>query len=144
MFHDKIKDHVKMQICKMCKFFEEKLSVNVRACQQQLNVVDCWVYTVANVFHLLLGVNISAKKICNDQIRPHLLKCHRFGDFNEFSLNKPDERSTLPRKTIKFDVFCNYRFSWVWYHSKNKNLNMAQCDSCQNCYFRKSEDIPDA
>ena len=76
----------------MCKFFEEKLSVNVRACQQQSNGVDCGVYTVANAFHLLLGVNISAKKICEDQIRPHLLKCHKSGDYNEFSLSKPDEK----------------------------------------------------
>ena len=29
MFYKKIKDHVKMQICKMCKFFQEELSVNV-------------------------------------------------------------------------------------------------------------------
>ena len=77
----------------MCKFFEEKLSANVRACQQLLNNVDCGVYTVTNAFHLLSGVNISAKKICGDQIRPHLLTCHKSGDFNEFSSNKPDDKA---------------------------------------------------
>ena len=34
------------------------------------------------------GVNIKANKICEDQIRPHLLKCYKSGDFNEFSLSK--------------------------------------------------------
>ena len=29
------------------------------------------------------------------------------------------------------------RFSWIWHYSKNKDLNMAQCDSCQNWYYRK-------
>ena len=27
------------------------------------------------------------------------------------------------------------------YHSKNQNLNMAQCDSYQNWYHRNSENI---
>ena len=76
MFHGKIKDHVKMQIC---KFFEE-LSVDFQACQQQSNDVDCGVYAVANAFNLPSGVNISAKKICEDQMRPHLLKCHKSGE----------------------------------------------------------------
>ena len=36
----------------------------------------------------------------------------------------------MPRKkTMKFDVFCNCRFPWVWCHSKNKDLNMVQYDS---------------
>ena len=77
VFGGKIKDQVKMQICKMCKFFDEKFSVNVRASQQQLNGVDCGVYTLANAFHLILGVNIGAKKSCEDQIRSHLLKSHK-------------------------------------------------------------------
>ena len=34
LFHRKIKDRVKMQISKLCKLFEEGLSVNVRVCQK--------------------------------------------------------------------------------------------------------------
>ena len=88
---------------------KEEHSVNVQACQQQSNRVDCGVYTVVNAFRLVSGVNISAKRIFEDQSRR--------------------KSSTLSRKTIRFDVLCNYKFSWVWYH-KNKDLNMAQCDSC--------------
>ena len=66
--------------------------MDVRACQQQLNVAYCGVYAVANVFHLLSGVNIKAKKICEDEIRPHLLTCLKSGHFNEFPSSKPDEK----------------------------------------------------
>ena len=66
--------------------------MNVQACQQQSNRVDCGVYTVANAFHLLSEVNISAKRIYEDQMRPHLLKCLKSGHFNEFSLSKPDKK----------------------------------------------------
>ena len=74
LLHEKIKDHVKMQICNMYKFFEEELSVNVRACQQQSNRVDCGVSTLENAFYLLPEVNISRKRICEYQMRSHLLK----------------------------------------------------------------------
>ena len=106
----------------MCKFFEEELSVNVQACQQQSHRVDCGFYTVVNAFHLVSGVNISAKRICEDQSRR--------------------KSSTLSRKTIRFDALCSYIFPWVWYH-KNKGLNMVQCDSCQNWYHQKCENMPD-
>ena len=67
--------------------------MNVQACQQQSNRVDWGVYTVANAFHLLSGVNISSKRIYKDQMRPRLLKCLKSGHFNEFSSSKPDEKA---------------------------------------------------
>ena len=65
---------------------------NVRAYQQQFNSVDCGVDTVANVFHLLSWVNISMRKIYEDQIRPHLLTCIKSGRFNELPSSKPGEK----------------------------------------------------
>ena len=67
--------------------------MNVQACQQQSNRVDWGVYTVANAFHLLSGVNISSKRNYEDQMRPRLLKCLKSGHFNEFSSSKPDEKA---------------------------------------------------
>ena len=49
LFYGKIKGHVKMQACNIYKFLEEELSVNVRACQQQSNRIDCGAYTVGSV-----------------------------------------------------------------------------------------------
>ena len=134
-----------MQNCKMCKFFEEKLSANVRACQQLLNNVDCGVYTVANAFQLLSGVNLSAKKIWRDQIRPHVLKCHKSGDFNEFSSNKQDEKAAhCQEKRLNLMYFAIADFHEYGITTIiTINLNMVQCDSCQNWYHRKSENILD-
>ena len=73
----------------MCEY----TSVNIRACQQQSNSLGCGVYTVKNAFHLLSGVNMSAKRIYEDQMRPHLLKCLKSGQFNEFLSSKLDEKA---------------------------------------------------
>ena len=99
LFYGKIEDHIKMHICNIYKFYKEELSVNIRACQQQSNRVDCGVYTVVNAFHLLSGVNISAKRICEDQMRPRLLKYLKSGYFNEFHLVKLDEKAVHCEET---------------------------------------------
>ena len=126
MFRGKTKDHANMQICKTCKFFEEILTVNVRASQQQLNGVDCGVYTVANACRLLLGVNITVKKICQDQGRPHLLKCHKSGDFNEFSSSKPDEKAAYyEEKRLTLMYFAITDFHGYGITAKNENLSMT-------------------
>ena len=48
LFHGKIRDHVKMQICNIFICSGKELMVNVKACQQQTNGVDCGVFAVAN------------------------------------------------------------------------------------------------
>ena len=30
----------------------------------------------------------------------------------------------------------------VWYHSKSPDINMAECDTCHNCFPKKCENIP--
>ena len=88
----------------MNKCFEEELSANVGTCQQQSNGVDYEVCAVANVFHSISAVNISAKRICKDHITPHLLRCLKSGHFNEFPSNKPDEKAVnCQEKKIKPD-----------------------------------------
>ena len=44
LFHDKISKNVKMQICSIFKCCGKELTVNVKACQQQTNAVDCRVF----------------------------------------------------------------------------------------------------
>ena len=39
------------------------MKVNVNACQQQTNVVDCGVFAIANMFHILAGADIGRTKI---------------------------------------------------------------------------------
>ena len=80
------------------------------------------------LFHLQSWVKINIKRIYEDQIGLHLLICLKSGYFNELPLSKPG-RKVIKKIYFFFDVFCNCRFPWVWCHSKNKDLNMAQCDS---------------
>ena len=57
-----------------------------------------------------------------------------------------DIRGGCPRDVLVTNI-CRLgykcRFSWIWHYSKNKDLNMAECDSCQNWYHRKYENIRD-
>ena len=53
LVHVKIKDHVKMQICNIFKCSGKELTVNVKACQQQTNGIDCGVFDVTNMFILI-------------------------------------------------------------------------------------------
>ena len=50
--------------------------------------VECGVYTVSNIFNLLLLVNISVKKNYEDQIRPHLLNLDTLMSFHRVSQGK--------------------------------------------------------
>ena len=84
LFHGKIRDHVKMQICNIFKCNGKELTVNVKACKQQTNGVDCGVFAVANLFHILTGADIDRTKIQDDKMRDHLLQCIKSGHFKEF------------------------------------------------------------
>ena len=84
LFHGKIRDHVKMQICSIFKCSGNELTVNVKACQQQTNGADCGVFAVANLFHILTGADIGRTKIQEDKMRNHLLQFIKSGHFKEF------------------------------------------------------------
>ena len=106
-----------------CKF------ATIRACQQKSNRVDCGVYTVANIFHLLswVNVNISVKRIYEDQIRPHLSTCRKSGHSNEFPSSKPGEKVRhCQKKPIKCDVFATADFHeyGVTHRFFNKNAKI--------------------
>ena len=63
LFHGKIKDHVKMQICIIFKCSGKELRVNVKASQQQKNSVGCGVYAIVNMFYLIRNADIGRTKI---------------------------------------------------------------------------------
>ena len=43
----------------------------------------------------------------------------------------------FPEKITTVEIFC----MWVFYHSKNLDLNIAECDICHTWYHRKNEKI---
>ena len=125
LFHGKIRDHVKMQICNIFKCNGKELTVNVKACKQQTNGDDCGVFAVANLFHILTGADIGRTKIREDKMRDHLLQCIKSGHFKGFEKSASSDIVFCKIKKIKIQIFCYCRFPWAWYHPKNKDLNMA-------------------
>ena len=63
LFHGKIKDHIKMQVCNLYECPEDEVVIKVRICQQQTNAVDCGVYAVTNAFYVLSNVDISSRRL---------------------------------------------------------------------------------
>ena len=52
LFHDKTRNHEKLQICNIFKWSRKELKVNVKAYQQQTNGANCGVFTVVNLFYI--------------------------------------------------------------------------------------------
>ena len=127
-------DHVKMQICNNFKCSGKELTVDVKACQQQTNGADCGVFAVGKLFHILAGADIGRKKFQEYKMRDHLL---------QYIKSEISDIVFCKIKKIKIQIFCYCRFPWAWYHSKNKDLDMACSDSCKEWYHRKCENIPD-
>ena len=134
LFHGKIMDHVKMQICNIFKCSGKDLTVNMKACQQQTNGADCGVFAVGKLFHILASADIGRTKIREDKMRDHLLQCIKSGHFKESEKSDSSDIVFCKIKKIKIQIFCYCRFHWAWYHSKNKDLDMACCDSCKEWY----------
>ena len=69
LFHGRIRDHVKLQICNIYKSENSLLQINIRSCRQQTNGVDCGIYAVANAFYILSGTDVSNIKIDENRMR---------------------------------------------------------------------------
>ena len=54
---------MKMQICNVYKYSGKTLTINEKACQEQANGIDSGIFAVANMFHIVIGINIGRTKI---------------------------------------------------------------------------------
>ena len=75
---------MKMQICNVYKYSDKTLTINEKACQEQANGIDSGVFAVANMFHIVIGINIGRTKIWEDKMRHHLLQCIKSRHFQGF------------------------------------------------------------
>ena len=143
LFYGRIRDHVKLQICNIYKSENSLLQISIRSCQQQTSGVDCGISAVANAFYILSETDVSNIKIHENRKRAHFLQCLELGRFEPFP-EKQTNTVTLfpPEKITTVEVFCICKMLWVWYHSKNPDLNMAECDTCHTSYHKKCENIP--
>ena len=124
-------------------YYDSLLQINIRSCQQQTNGVDCGIYTVANAFYISSGTDMSNIKNDENRMKSHFLQCLELGRFELFPEKQTNTVTLLsPEKITTVEVFCICKMLWVWYHSKNPDLNMAECDTCHTWYHRKCENIP--
>ena len=101
----------------------------------------CFFYTINNSVH---NSDISSRLLKKKAMQEHLLQCIKVGKFVEFPESGPTKIVLYClERSAKFDVFRNCRLPWVWYHSKNKDLNTTQRDSCKKWFHQKSRNIPD-
>ena len=93
--------------------------------------MHCGIYAVANAFYILSGTDVLNIKIDENRMRAHFLQCLELGRFEPFP-EKQKNTITLfsPEKITRVEVFCICKIPWVWYHSKNPDLNMIECDTC--------------
>ena len=91
LFHGKIKDHIKMQVCNLYKCPKDEVVIKVCICKQQTNTVDYGIYAVAKTFYILSNVDISSRGLKESAIQEHLLQCIKVGNFVEFTESEPTE-----------------------------------------------------
>ncbi|XP_065682897.1 uncharacterized protein LOC136071707 isoform X1 [Hydra vulgaris] len=142
LFHGQVKDHVKQQICNIYKTKGKILTIHVRKCQQQTNGVDCGIFAIANALNILHKFDIGALSLDKDKVRKHFIECIKKRHFSAFPVCQSKSRFN-EEKIITLEISCSCRSNWVWYHAKNTNLHMVQCDMCSEWYHKKCENISD-
>ena len=89
---------------------------------------------MVNMFHVLTGADIGQTKIREDKMKDHPLQCIKSGYSQEFEKSDSSDTAFCKIMEIKFQIFCYCRFPWAWYHFKEKDLNIACCNSCKEWY----------
>ena len=141
LFHGRVKDTIKLQICKIMKCKSSTLTINVQPVQQQTNSVDCGIFSVAFMYYQLCGKNVSLISLDPEKLRAHFLLCLQNGIFTDFPETNSSTLERNPGKLIKATLFCSCKTIWLWYHGKDANMRMALCDKCESWYHTKCENI---
>ena len=80
----------------------KELTVNVKACQQQANGVDCGDFLIANMFHISTDADIGSTKIGEDKMNDHLLQSIKSGEIQECEKSNSSDIVFCKIKKIKF------------------------------------------
>jgi len=136
LYHGRVTDQVKAQICTIYKCPTDKLVINAKPCQQQTNGVDCGIYTVAFAYFVLSGQAFNT--IDETKLRNHFLRCLESGIFQPFPFYSKSIM-TNKEETKEVEVHCRCRMPWLW---RDKNIQMAECEICAKWFHKKCENIP--
>ena len=78
--------------------------------------------------------------LCPQKLREHFLSCLHKGKFSDFP-ETVDSVDRNPGKMLGEEVFCRCRSVWLWYHGKQSNMRMAECEKCKGWFHQKCENI---
>ncbi len=74
------------------------LRVNEMPVQQQLNGIDCGLFSIAFAYHIALGDEPSAIHFCASEMHQHLIKCFEDGQLYSFPQVAYSEQSHCRKK----------------------------------------------
>ena len=72
LYHGRIKDRIKVQICNILKSPKNSLKIKICKSQQQSNGVNNGLFAVANTYTILSGNDPSSINFSEDGMQPHL------------------------------------------------------------------------
>ena len=137
-----VNDHIKRQICSILNCTEDLLKINVVSVQQQTNGVDCGLFAISFVHHILSeNCNPEDLRIDPVKLRPHLLRCLTANEITQFPLTGTDVRKNTP-DCISVPIFCSCRMPFSKSDLKNREKQMVECSGCSGWFHRMCERIP--
>ena len=143
MYKGKIHDVALKQICDLANCTESTLEIKVRSVQQQLNSLDCGVFSVALLVDVLDGNNDICQNYNAEKMRFHFLTCLKNEVFIPFPRSR--KRSKVCASAILFvDVYCICPRPLFEYEvEEDPKIFMANCSKCNEWYHHKCVTFPE-
>ncbi|XP_047145632.2 uncharacterized protein LOC124818650 [Hydra vulgaris] len=143
LFHGKVANHTKRQICAIMKCTQKKLTIHALPVQQQSNGADCGVFAISFIYHIIsTKTNPENITFSIPEMRAHMLHCIQVNQVSSFPQLLADCKRCF-QKDICIELFCSCRMPWNPVENQLKEKQMAQCNHCQQWFHRMCENIPD-
>ena len=107
-------------------YTHDKLTVNVLPVQQQTNGVDCGVFAISFIYHIV-STKTKPDNITFSipEMRAHMLHCIMANKVSSFPLLLADCKRCI-QKGIFIELFCSCRMPWNPVENRIKEKQMAQ------------------
>ena len=139
-------EYTEMQCAAIMRTQAPSITFAAQEVQQQKDGSSCGLFAIAYLVELLFGNDPRRATFDETKMRPFLKEC----------LEKDIFLSTFPKKSVaathslsidplvhSVPVYCHCRMPYNKKHCEGKpELQMAECDRCNNWYNRKCEKIP--